>query len=157
MTHKSDKEIIWHTLKYIEDNAPKNGYLDITDSHWKQFSQKRKNHFRKLLVLNGLVRLGDNDQWSFQLTGAAIVAEESDFNNDGKLKNKDKTWRRTIIATLLGAGLGAILTAIPTIGIEVWKSKHLQPIPIDIVGRPKVQIVRDTIVYDTVCVKTKKP
>ena len=142
---KTEKQIIWDTIRHIEEKAPKNGYLDITNTYWKAYSKEEKILLRKLLVLNKLVRLGDNQQWSFQLTGEAIVAEKNDFNDDGKLKDKDQSYRRAIYTTLIGVGAGVILSTASTIGIEVWKAKHQQIPQTNIVVRPTIQIHHDTI------------
>ncbi|HEY2583961.1 MAG TPA: hypothetical protein VGI43_19285 [Mucilaginibacter sp.] len=139
------KKIIWDTIKYIENNSPKSGYIDITNTHWKQYKKEDKIHLRKLLVKNKLVRLGDNAQWSFQLTGEAMVAEESDFQDNGILKIDDSEFRKqrriSFQGVLLGALLGLLLSPLTTKLTELISPKHHSKIVI----LPKIQVVHDTV------------
>jgi len=139
----TDKEIIWDTLKLMLKITikPENVWVDIKHTFWNGFSEEKQIRLRRLLLINTLIGLNDSDQWKFKLTAQGIVANESDFKNNGVLKKRDKQFIKTLIITLAGVIVGAGLSYLQQWAQSKESSKN-QPTKVILVHNPKQ---KDTI------------
>ena len=139
----ADRAIIWRTLQLMlkETINPDSVWVNIKDTFWKDFDEEKQIRLRRLLLINKLIGVHDDDQWIFKLTAEGIVAKESDFNRKGIIRKSYKQFWLGVIATLIGAVVSICLTYI----LEVWKLKH-QPKPqTNIAVSPQIQLKTDTI------------
>ncbi|MGN6394776.1 MAG: hypothetical protein ACTHMI_04395 [Mucilaginibacter sp.] len=147
MEIKTDKQLVWEALKSTEWYTlnPINPFYPICDFLWSNLPSNDKLRIRGILLKDGLIQLFDNgrNQWMFQLTPLGMTITENDLKADGTLKKKRsyKQFWLGVIATLIGAVLSTILSAV----LEVWKANNLQQSQSKTIVLPKIQIVRDTI------------
>lgn len=140
-----NKESLWESIVYIREHAPDSGYLDIR----KKLSGDLKNEdlelLRRLLVVNGLVRLDDKNQWLFQLTAKGLLLEKKKIKENGDLKKDYSEFIKSVKIASLAAIAGALVVLLLTPLQEWWKEKYLLPPKPNTIVLPKIQLVHDTI------------
>jgi len=119
----TEKDLIWEALRTIESS--KTPYIDLRETIWSKFCEKKQLHLRRLLLVSKLIGLEANKQWNFELTADGIRAKKRYFNKRGLLR----IWYTEFFKGLVTILIAASATAILTILAEWVKDKYLSKPP----------------------------
>jgi hypothetical protein len=141
---KTDKQLVWETLKYIEAHTiePGQDFVILRETVWKDYTQEQVVRIRGIMLRDGIIQ-NHGTGYAFKLTPIGMVLKENDLNDDGtiKVKSSNKQYWLAFITTIAGVILGASASYIQDRAKEQFQLKH----PMPILYRPTIQIVHDTI------------